>query len=410
MSEKGWTIWDFLHHLTQKFGIFLFLLSFVLIVFLGGWAVTHIIAKPGTEISVWGGLIRYIKNDTPENHTSITATSTPTPALSPKNSDRGDKLGNYSADKMAKKLNEVIAVITSTCNAKNWTFNTLLQEAADVFFEHGYPICRMTKVHNYLVALSDETIINLVRYICATKWLPKELLIKEINELKEELNGTPLIGTQLEDNNGNVYPIERDQYGRIIFPIQNNLRYLDGEEDATYIQKFFYRQGEEFKRKFFLACDSFIEFSKNPNVIRAMSTTSKTFIPQIMTSIHYQGSLLAVTERITYADYQTFISATGWNLGDQPQSIGGRVSFVSLFSAIAYAEWLSSVTGEKYRIPVFNELNLLKQMIAEPIIVSNGVISESIMQRLDQDITSEIYSGRDKYGAPSYNFFRLIKE
>ncbi|MBD3304866.1 hypothetical protein GF339_00755 [candidate division KSB3 bacterium] len=409
-KKVGWTLYDFLHYLSQKLNSIIIFLVFAAVIFFSGWFIAHLSAKPGTEISVWGGLIQYVKDDKESNSSLQQVTLTPTPTLAPSPTVSNNN-NDYIHDKVAEQLKQTINVIANACNAKIRTFSTLIQESFQLFFQGGYTTCRKIKVHNYLVSLSDAEIRNLVRYVCSVRWLPKEHITKKIEQLREEINNTPYIGTKLKDQDGNISIIERDKFGRIIYPSNDFFHFVDGEE-ATSIQKFFYRQGDEFKKKFFIACDAFIEYKKIAKRPATNNLDLNAISPPIIKTFTYQGKMLSVTKRVAYDSYKAFVNSTGWNIGEQPHNIANKISYISPFSAIAYAEWLSEITGLSYRIPSKNELEILQQFITEPLSEGTYAIPDVIREKLQQEITEEICS--DSWGIYSspyyYRFFRLIQE
>lgn len=68
------------------------------------------------------------------------------------------------------------------------------------------------------------------------------------------------------------------------------------------------------------------------------------------------GAFRAAIAPVTNAEYARFVVATGAEpprFHDDPRFNAGRqpVVGVSWFEAVAYCEWLSSVTGDRYRLP-----------------------------------------------------------
>jgi len=231
---------------------------------------------------------------------------------------------------------------------------------------------KVNKIHSFIVLLSDDDIIELVNYIYNNFWLPKNYLKKKLESIIDEIKRTPNMGSKLKFWNKDyvICNIERNNYGRMIFhPLNYRCAYYlndHAEEKATFIQKFFFRQGNIFKSKFLLATNTFIKLIENDidKNIAAISSKKRLEITPLSTDTPLSNKEL-LTDRISRYSYKIFTNQTNWSLDNncynEIEIIDDYVYNLSSLSKIAYAEWLNNfIRQSRYRVLTKKEKEQIK--------------------------------------------------
>jgi len=272
---------------------------------------------------------------------------------------------NKSANKnkyYSKLLANIIETTFGYCEVKDQNLSRIISVGARAIFDGVFLICpdnhyskkvwdwsiphyeRKKKIHNYLVSLSDEDIIGLVKYVKSIKWLPINHIKKELIRVKKELESPHYIGNLIQSWNGPLYKIKRDEYGRILYPDSSDMyQYFEGQ-NASPIQKLFFRQGPIFKKKFLLAADTFL------NSVETVHLSYPEIYPKdienaLITEKSQKGiKIIDIKPNL----YQLFTYSTNWRNSLKPNYNLDFVTNVNGFSKVAFSEWLSELTKTKY--------------------------------------------------------------
>jgi len=243
---------------------------------------------------------------------------------------------------------------------------------------------KVNRFHSYFVSINDQDLQKIVLYIYNNYWLPNNYIQKELQKILNEISSTPDMGTQMycEDshNRKSIFNIERDANGRILFhpSLYNSksksyycIRYLKrSAEDATRIQKYFFRQGSKFTNKFLTAARTYISLvneQENPIVKNINSKKRLELIPLTeymalssdndSSSYEISSENELVTFGITINNYQPFIDYTKWafdsNFSNRLEIVkynGTKYisSYLPILSKYAYTEWLNSISTKFY--------------------------------------------------------------
>jgi len=258
---------------------------------------------------------------------------------------------------------------------------------------------KVNKVHAFLVSIDDKNIKNLVNYIYNNIWLPNKFIKKKIEIIIEQIERSPDMGSQLNNYCGVMFNIERNRNGRILLhPLVLNSSSCDpcvyyvkkSAEQASSIQKFFFRQGPIFKKKFLLAAKLYIQLaSKQAYPIvesRKMDGTERLKIIPLTENIVIRegeregflgdGEKITndefLTKRITEQNYQAFIDYTNWTFDNNffnklavvNYNNTNYISDLHSLSKIAYIEWLNSLDNTfSYRMLGYFENSTVKKRI-----------------------------------------------
>jgi hypothetical protein len=261
---------------------------------------------------------------------------------------------------LSSLLSKTVEAVLGSCKIEDRNISRIISVGARALFGDSFLLCpyiqsehiwckihqeRNKKIHNYLVSLNDNDIVDLVRFVKTIKWLPVEHIKKELIRVTKELESPYYLGDMIVSFGQAPEKIKRDPFGRMIYSNTDcpSYDYLEGE-NASYTQKFFFRQGPIFYEKFLLAAKSFLS-SDETFQIQPPDMSLKELEAGVIAEETWKGLKII---KIKSDLYQLFKQSTNWRNNLKPKYDSQFVENVNGFSKIALSEWLSETMGRQY--------------------------------------------------------------